>query len=289
MIARRTTLVLIIAAIVFPQVCHAQSGHRGKGRIRWIEPDRVNLIGFHNGPCADALNRCEIATHKASSGPGCGLYPPPQECLEWQKAWRRVADAACEEAAACKAPLDEAERARVRANAEKECKRAVQRRPRRPTCSYDGTPGDWTCRVDSCPAIKLLGVEVGTGDTDPCQWLHSFDSELSSESMENDESTPQGRRLDTCIDRARALIAAEYAACACEHPAPNGERKTTVCPSARRASPSAGVVGPGEGCRLVTPPKYTPDAQPAEPAPAEVKPAPASIRPASNEPIEPPP
>lgn len=159
---------------------------------------------------------------------------------------RRPVESTQDREAAAKARVEEREH---------ECAAAIHQRPK-PVCNYDGSPGDWTCKLAGCPVLSLPGVRVGAKDTDPCSWINAIGTELMLEAIVDCNDTSKAcKRRDECIDKMRDAIKREHTACSCAHPTPPGVRVTTVCRAERWdvGNSYKGFFGENK-CALVTPP-----------------------------------
>jgi len=163
--------------------------------IEWQE--RISIIGANSGPCADPLNQCERATYDHDRAPGCvGVWPPPEECMLNQLRAEAPMLKNCLAAAKCQVEARAAMLALRAAERQQKLADLGKAPPRRPTCSYDGQPGEWTCSLKGCGDTHLPGVEVGTRDTDPCGWASALESELSLE-RDRERCAPMSRATES--------------------------------------------------------------------------------------------
>lgn len=232
-------------------------------RVEWQE--RISIIGVNTGPCAESLNQCERTTMDHERAPGCGgVWPPPEECFLNQLRAEAPMLKSCLAAAECQAEAYVAMTA-LQADERKQKAAELLKTPKLPTCSYDGEPGEWTCKSKGCIDVQLAGVEVGSRDTDPCSWASSLGSELGQE-IRHARCASNDKACDLrskCIDTMRSALNEEAKDCRVLHRSPPGVQTATVCRSARWGRGQYdGMFGEANACRLLEPPVYAPDTAP---------------------------
>jgi hypothetical protein len=224
----------------------------GRAQPHTLDPGRVQTVGGHDGECAAERNACENATLAWMSRP-----PDIDVRISREAAQLK----ACRKARVCMNAEDQKLEAKRKAASQQVCMKLKKHQSRAlsDVCSYDRGDGNWTCRVPGCGPVKLIGVQTGENDSDPCGWIHSLDSELMLEQTRGVASckTKQCQVLSRCVDRMRTTLTGEMSTCSCRYPAPRGISSRTICQAERWRNPNGDprpsvVLSDDAACSLLT-------------------------------------
>lgn len=199
----------------------------------------MHLIAHSGTPCP-IDNECEKARNLAEWRQGCphlvaigyqrrdGTALTLEECGSLDEAQER-AQAACAKHDACVA--------------REQCRPALAKKPKRPTCTYAGEPGLWRCKPPKCEALLIDGVAVPhVPNPSRCDGLRALraaldDAHLGWITAVDDHDPEYGCdkgsrcvRMASCAADAVDLLARELDACECESPDTGvGIRRVVTC------------------------------------------------------------